>query len=102
MEYASGFSYPFPQGELIRTEKGSLAFGQPTLLILQPDATVKLRASPGQLKILEVLKEQGVTDIADVEISIMDVTFEDGTGWIGGLPAVEDPSKPGSLFIVRP
>lgn len=102
MEYGSGFYYPFPQGELIRTERGSLAFGQASLLILQPGATVKLRAWPHQLKILEVLKAQGVTDIGDVEISITQVTFDDGTGWFVGLPAVEDPSKPGSLFIVKP
>jgi hypothetical protein len=102
MENMSGFSYPFPQGEVVSDSKGNLSFGPATQLILKPDATVKLRAWPHQVRILDVLKKLGVTDIAEVEIGIMTVTFDDGTGWLTGVPAVEDPRKPGSLFIVKP
>lgn len=101
MEHMAGFGYPFPQGEVIRTEKGGLAFGKPSMTILEPGATVKLRASPGMLRILDVIKEQGVTDITEVEMAIREVVFEDGTGWLTGVPTVEDPTRPGSMIIVK-
>lgn len=82
MEYASAFYYPFPRGDAQYDEKGKLTYGPIVTRMLMPGETIKLKAWEHQLKILDNLKELGVTDISGVTIGIRSVSFDDGTRWL--------------------
>lgn len=101
MEHIHGLRYGFPQSEVTRDEKGTLVFGKPTIMILRPNETFKLRTHALHTPlILEKLMGLGVRDISEVQIAILEVTFDDDTGWLTGVPTVKQPD--GNYLIVKP
>ena len=104
MQHDAGMALDFPSENPVLDPAGRPTghFNPPTLRVLQPGATTKVKVWEHQLEILERLKERGVPDVDTVILSIREVVFDDGTGWLVGKESRDDPSRPGSQLFVRP
>lgn len=81
--------------------------GPPTLAgdsrkaLWAPGLILKVKVHPIQLKLLDRLREKGVSNPQTVSLALHSVIFEDGSGWLQGIPTHEDPSRPGSMIPDR-
>ena len=100
MEANYAFSYRFDHRQAQKDEsEGSISAAASSML--KPGATLKLTTyKPHALNMLKFAREKGVFDIRDVDLWLMEVRFDDGTGKAGGTDAVEDAD--GNLRIVKP
>ncbi len=75
--------------------------GEP-LRIWKPGQELNLRLPTDQLRALEDMKRNGVASIDTASLAIHSVRFDDGTGWLQGVPLREDPSAPGRMVPNKP
>ncbi len=104
MPYDAGMMVSFPQPERILDEGGKPTgdYKPLTVRVLQPGAVTKVQAWLHQLQILEDIKKQDVPDVDSVLVSIRQVVFDDGAGWLVGKETREDPDNPKGQIFVRP
>jgi len=102
-----------PRG--IKAERKLIVFGFPSpsildlaekdstrqLLLWKPEQTIRIKIPDSQVRILDSLRRDGITDIETASLAIYRVRFSDGTGWIQGVPTREDPNRPGSMIPVN-
>ena len=102
MEANYGFLYLFDHRQAQKDENGgTISAAAATSSMLKPGETMKLTTyKPNALSMLKSAKEKGVFDIRNVDLWLMEVRFEDGTGKVGGSDAVEDADE--NLRIVKP
>jgi hypothetical protein len=99
----AGMLFSFPQPERLLGPDGKLTGDYKPLVLrtLAPNSTVKVQIWQHQLKILEDIKNQGVSDVEVASISIRQVLFDDGTGWYLGRLTRESPEEPNHQIFVK-
>lgn len=96
------FSFPQPERLLDAAGKPTGAYKELSIRVLQPDQTIRVQVWLHQLKILDDIEGQGVSDVNLAELSIQQVVFEDGSGWFVGRETREDPNNPKGQIFTRP
>ncbi|MGE3465577.1 MAG: hypothetical protein AB7J13_01475 [Pyrinomonadaceae bacterium] len=90
----------FPMAKPILDSAGEPT-GEHTLIrLLKTDEVIKVRISENQLRLLDLVKKGGVSDIDNVSLVFRSVTFDDGIRWFQGIEMRQDPNDPGNWLTV--
>lgn len=92
--------FPFPRDKSGLNKNSQGVTEQDGGNILEPGATIKLRISENQLRVLDEIRKYGVMDVERVSVSFDKVDFGDGTRWDRGVEMKEDPTQPGRYLPV--
>jgi len=102
MSNDASMSIRFPTREPVMNADGKPTGEYQPLKLLKPGEIIKVKVSENQLRMLDVLKKDGVSDVDQVSLVFISVKFDDGKRWFQGIDMREDPNNPGRWVPVRP